>query len=404
MADAFFPADQKSKSSVQLMAKRALPLFSGLVLAGCSVLPAAGPSTRAVSSAGHQSTDHTPIKVVDVTDSVAGRLMAMKKPVSFSDVLTNATEYGSVIGRGDALDITVFEAPPAVLFGSTFTGGIGSGAGATQRAADLPAQVVGVDGRIDVPFAGQVEAAGLTPQQVAREIRAKLAGKAHDPQVIVRLARNATSAVTIVGDVASSGRVPLSTRGDRLLDLIASVGGVRQPVGKTTIQITRGAKVEAMPLEAILKDPRQNIRLQADDVVTVLFMPYSFTVLGAARVNQEIPFEGTGLTLSQALGRMGGLADERANPKGVFIFRYEDPELFAKEGEATPPTKDGKVPVIYRVNMRDAKTLFVAQSFPIYNKDVIYVSNAPLADFNKFLQAVSQIVYPIAVIQTSTIF
>ncbi|WP_443971577.1 polysaccharide biosynthesis/export family protein [Sphingobium sp. CR28] len=328
----------------------------------------------------------------------------MKKPVSFSDVLTNATEYGSVIGRGDALDITVFEAPPAVLFGSTFTGGVGSGAGASQRAADLPAQVVGADGRIDVPFAGQVDAAGLTPQQVAREIRGRLASKAHDPQVIVRLARNTTSAVTIVGDVASSGRVPLSTRGERLLDVIASVGGVRQPVGKTTIQVTRGAKVEAMPLEAIIKDPRQNVRLQADDVVTVLFQPYSFTVLGAARVNQEIPFEGTGLTLSQALGRMGGLADERANPKGVFIFRYEDPELFAKEGEAAPPTKDGKVPVIYRVNMRDAKTLFVAQSFPIYNKDVIYVSNAPLADFNKFLQAVSQIVYPIAVIQTSTIF
>jgi polysaccharide export outer membrane protein len=404
MADAFSFANQKSKFSAQLLAKRALPLFSGIVLAGCSVLPAAGPSTRAVSSAGHQSIDRAPITVVDVTDAVTGRLMAMKKPVSFSDVLTNATEYGSVIGRGDALDITVFEAPPAVLFGSTFSGNTGSTGAATQRPADLPGQVVGVDGRIDVPFAGQVEAAGLTPQQVAREIRAKLAGKAHDPQVIVRLARNTTSAVTILGDVASSGRVPLSTRGERLLDLIASVGGVRQPVGKTTIQVTRGAKVEAMPLEAILKDPRQNVRLQADDVVTVLFMPYSFTVLGAARANQEIPFEGTGLTLSQALGRMGGLADERANAKGVFIFRFEDPEVFAKEGEAGPPTKDGKVPVIYRVNMRDAKTLFVAQSFPVYNKDVIYVSNAPLADFNKFLQAVSQIVYPIAVIQTSTIF
>ena len=78
--------------------------------------------------------------------------------------------------------------------------------------------------------------------------------------------------------------------------------------------------------------------------------------------------------------------------------------MFAAEGQPTPPLKDGKVPVIYRVNMRDAKTLFVAQTFPIRNKDVIYITNAPLADFSKFLAAVSQIVYPIATIQNSTIF
>ena len=38
--------------------------------------------------------------------------------------------------------------------------------------------------------------------------------------------------------------------------------------------------------------------------MTAFFQPYSFTVLGAAGKNDEIRFEGAGITLSQALGRM----------------------------------------------------------------------------------------------------
>jgi polysaccharide export outer membrane protein len=210
--------------------------------------------------------------------------------------------------------------------------------------------------------------------------------------------------VTVVGDVASNIRLSLSSKGDRLLDAVASAGGSKHPVNKLIVRITRGDVVVAMPLESVIKDPRQNIRLQANDVITLLFQPYSFTVLGATKKNDEMPFEGTGLTLSQALGRMGGLEDQRANAKGVFIFRFEDPSIFANSVNAVQTTKDGKVPVIYRVNLKDPKTLFVAQSFPIKDQDVIYVSNAPLADFSKFLQAVSQIVYPIATIQNTNIF
>jgi polysaccharide export outer membrane protein len=380
--------------------KHLFSLLLGTMLAGCATLPTSGPSTKGVTRIDQTATNNAPIRIVDVTDAVAGRLMQMRKPATFSETLMGASDYDMIIGRGDALDIRIFEAPPAVLFSSGMGGPASAGLGSV-RPAELPSQIVGTDGRIDVPFAGQVPAAGFTPQQVAREIKKRLTGKAHDPQVIVRLAGNATANVTIVGDVASSGRIPLSSRGERLLDVLASAGGVRQPVGKMTVQITRGSAVEAMPLEAVIKDPRQNVRLQADDIVTLLFQPYSFMVLGAARANAEIPFESTGLVLSQALGRMGGLDDQRADPKGVFIFRWEDPALFAEDGQPLPPLKDGKVPVIYRVNMRDAKTLFVAQTFPIRDKDVVYITNAPLADFSKFLTAVAQIVYPIATIQNS---
>jgi polysaccharide export outer membrane protein len=60
-------------------------------------------------------------------------------------------------------------------------------------------------------------------------------------------------------------------------------------------------------------------------VVTALFQPYSFTALGATGANAEIAFEATGITLAQALGRAGGLQDQRADVRGAFLFRLEDP-------------------------------------------------------------------------------
>ena len=127
-----------------------------------------------------------------------------------------------------------------------------------------------------------------------------------------------------------------------------------------------------------------------DDLVTALYQPYSFTSLGATGTSAEINFEATGLTLAQALGRVGGLQDNRADIKGVFIFRLEDPSaLGATLTEGVQLTPDGKIPVIYRVNLADPASFFVAQGFPIRNADVLYVSNAPLTDIQKFVSLIT---------------
>jgi len=108
----------------------------------------------------------------------------------------------------------------------------------------------------------------------------------------------------------------------------------------------------------------------------------------------EIPFEQTGITLSQALGRIGGLKDERANARGVFIFRLEDPAVLDPALAATARrTPDDRIPVIYRVDLRNPATLFVAQSFPIRNKDIIYVTSAPLTDFQRFVGILSSLAF-----------
>lgn len=371
-------------------------------LSGCAIMSAAGPSSRAVTRSDGAIMANASIKIIDVSDAVARRIIASKRDSLFSEALGDGYAAGSIIGRGDVLDIAIWEAPPAALFGAAGGDARLTSSSTTARGTTLPEQMVSTEGRINIPFVGSIVAAGRTSSQIEREIANRLAGKAHMPQVIVRLVRNASSNVTVVGDVASSARVPVTAKGERLLDVLATVGGVKQPIGKMTIQITRGLKNASMPLSAVIRDPRQNIRLQPDDVVTALFQPYSFTALGATGRNEEVVFEGTGLTLAQAMGRFAGLQDQRADVKGVFLFRLEDPAALdpaIRDGAQLTP--DGKVPVIYRINLKDPATFFVAQSFPIHDKDVVYVSNAPLADVQKFVSIISSTIFPIATVSTA---
>lgn len=369
-----------------------------LALSGCAALPSSGPSTGQIGRiAKGVSANDAGIAIIDVSDAVARDILAGGRHVPFSESLGDGQAIGSVIGKGDVLDIAIWEAPPAALFGAAGGTTQLTASGATARGTSLPEQMVDSDGQITIPFVGRIQAAGRTPQEISREINRRLIGKAHQPQTIVRLVRNAAANVTVVGDVATSARVPLTARGERVLDVLATAGGVKQPVGKMVIQITRGASVSALPLETVIRDPRQNVRLQPDDVMTLLFQPYSFTALGAVGRNGELPFEATGLTLAQALGRVSGLDDARANAKGAFIFRFEQPEALPQNlRQLGRPTPDGRIPVIYRINLKDPETLFVAQSFPMQDKDVLYVSNAPLADFQKFLGAVFSTILPAA--------
>jgi polysaccharide export outer membrane protein len=50
---------------------------------------------------------------------------------------------------------------------------------------------------------------------------------------------------------------------------------------------------------------------------------------------------------------------------------------------------------VYRVNLRDPNSFFVVQNFMMDDRDVLYVSNAPVAELQKFLNVVFSVAYPI---------
>ncbi|WP_234703109.1 polysaccharide biosynthesis/export family protein [Sphingobium chlorophenolicum] len=342
-----------------------------------------GPSRSNVDSAVRkQSIDG--VQIIDLDPAGVAAMPKDKEAEGLARTIGDAVPFNAIVGPGDGISISVVEAPPAVLFGA---GTFGEGQESIEQVSNgsMPEIMVNPAGQIAVPFAGQIQAAGRTPEEIARDVELRLRKKAHLPQVSVRIVRNASANVVIGGEVNNSTRLPLSPKGERLLDAISAAGGVKPAANKTTIQVARGSKIASMPLDLIFKHPTDNIILQAGDVVTAIYQPYSFTVLGAASRSGEVEFEATGLTLAQALGRVGGLQDQRANPKGVFLFRWED------SGEQGSPKK---IPVIYRINMKDPAMYFVMQKFQMQDKDVLYVANSSLAEFQRFAGIIASTLLP----------
>lgn len=361
-----------------------------LALSGCNNLPTIGPSAEEIAQAAARPGSDA-VQVLDIDANLARQLLAQRRTRLFSETFGQQRAMAD-IGLGDMLEVNIWEAPPATLFGG---GAIDPRAPSTVRATTLPEQMVDRDGFISVPFAGRIRAAGLTPQAVEAEIIKRLKGKANQPEVMVRVLKSTSSTVTVVGEVNSSTRLQLTAGGERLLDALAAAGGVRQPVNKMTLQVTRGKQFQSLPLELIIRDPDQNVPLQPGDVVTAYFQPLSFVALGATGKNEEIAFEAQGITLAQALARSGGLIDSRSNPQGVFIFRLEQPSAVNWPRQPPLTTPEGLVPVVYRLDLRNPSSFFVMQSFAVQNKDVLYVSNAPAAELQKFLNLVFSVTYPV---------
>lgn len=356
-------------------------------MSACSAIPSSGPSAKKVVALGQQSAVEVPeVELIEVDGAVAQSLYRAQVNQSLAQLGGGAASAGA-IDVGDVLDITIWEAPPAVLFG----GGISSmGSGSAQQ-TKLPEQAVTVRGTVSVPFVGDIAVAGKTPVQVQDIIKGRLKKMANQPQVMVRLVQNNAANVSVIR-AGNSVRLPLTTAGERVLDAVAAVGGSTANVQDTNVQLTRGDVVKTVALEDLVANPRQNIRLKRGDVVTLITNPNSFTAMGAVGRTQQINFSVKGLSLAEAVGRMGGLQDYRSDARGVFVFRYtplaELPSESQEKWIAQGFGSEADIPTVYRVNMAEANALFAMQRFPIRNKDVLYVSNAPLSEVQKFLSFV----------------
>jgi len=55
---------------------------------------------------------------------------------------------------------------------------------------------------------------------------------------------------------------------------------------------------------------------------------------------------------------------------------------------------DGRSPVVYRLNLRDAGAYFAAERFPVEDKDILYVANADLDELQKFFGLIGTLTAP----------
>jgi polysaccharide biosynthesis/export protein len=149
-------------------------------------------------------------------------------------------------------------------------------------------------------------------------------------------------------------------------------------------------------METLVSDPAENIYAWPGDVLTLVRIPQTFSVFGATGQNTEVNFNAEKVTLAEALAKAGGLQDLRANPAGVFLFRFEPPPVItALNAPPLPIGPGGSSPVVYRLDLSDANSYFFAQRFPVEDKDIIYVANAPLNELQKFFTLLNTLTGPV---------
>lgn len=353
---------------------------------GCG---SAGPTGRDLVAAG--SVKNAPFALVDLSEPSLEAVTRWHRP-SFSAVFGDYKgPRVQRVGVGDTVQINIWE---------TGTGGLYTTPAADRlipgsRVGSIPEQIVARDGTVNVPYAGRIRVAGKTPAEVERLIVAGLAGKTSDPQAMVTMTRSFSNSVTVSGDVTQGARVQLSSAGEKVLDVIAMAGGIRAPLHEAFITISRDGQSLNVPMQAILANTRENIYVRPGDLVTVYRAPQSFTAFGATGRNAVIGFDAGGLTLEEALGKAGGLLDDRSDPHGVFVLRYEPVDLVRSYPSVSPHLLTASVvPVAYRLDMRDPTSLFRARRFQMRDKDILYVSHAPITEVEKVFRVVQTLTAP----------
>jgi polysaccharide export outer membrane protein len=260
----------------------------------------------------------------------------------------------------------------------------------------IPIQVVGPDGGITVPYAGRIPVAGHTPNEAERMINARLAGKAVDPQALVAVLSSPGNSVTVAGEAVGGKRVPLNPGGERLVDVIAAAGGAQAPVHDTFVALSRDGVTATVPLARLVEHPEENIFARPGDVLTLLQRPQTFSVFGATGKNAAINFTRDRLSLSEALAQSGGLLDDKADPRAVFLFRYEPDAVVQALGQPlATQTPKGVSPVAYRFDLNDAKSYLLAKQFPIRDKDIVFVANAEVQPLYRFFTALQNVTGPV---------
>ncbi len=181
---------------------------------------------------------------------------------------------------------------------------------------------VQVDGTIQLPLIGDLTATNRTVLQLRGEVRDALiaGGYFNNPAVSVAVASFASRYITVLGEVATPGLVPID-RAYRLSEIIARVGGLRPNASDDIILNRAGDGGESMTLNVrdvatgnASQDPVVNPGDRIFVAVAEQFFIYGqVNAPGSYRVDRA-------MSLRMALARGGGLTAQ-GSERRVKIFR-----------------------------------------------------------------------------------
>ena len=368
-------------------------LLSGLILAGCGAIPNNGPITSEIVNSSDNKGKSFALKadyifdVVDV-DTANALIAAQYRP----RVLQQTFGIGGgaivpVIGPGDVLQVTIFEAGPDGLFST-----------ATSKSTTFSVTVQ-PDGRAPIPYIGSLKFAGGTLESVRSKIASQLKSRAVEPDVIVSLVQNASRTVSINGAVGRASIVPLGLKPERVMEVLANAGGPQGAPYETYVSLTRKGMTGKALVQTLVSDPSENVYVRPGDQYYLSNEPQTFSVLGSTGKSAKIPFASEKVSLVEAAALAGGSDISLADPKGFFVFRYEYAGVLSSilgkqrfdelKQKGITKNDNGMYPMVYRIDMRKPENYIVGQTFELRNKDVLYLARHPSSDFIKFMSLLS---------------
>lgn len=350
------------------------------LLAGCGGV---GPSVQSVVSGAAQRLALDPLAtdgfanpgflLVETDRSIADQVSLSMKQVDFAPFLDMGAPSEVVIGRGDILNIAIV---------STSTTGFVDFAEASispiSQTSIVP-QEVQSDGRVNVPPLGRVPAAGLSVQAFENSLSRRLSEVLVEPSAIVDIGDRRSSRVTLLGKVAAPGNYSINQTNMRLLDIVAAAGGMVDRAENLQVRLTRGDETRTVLMEEVLENPSLNVFVHPGDVVEIETPENRITVLGAVgggTGENTIILDQPDPTLADVFGASGGLNNRVADRTGVFLYRDVPKPVLATLGADTSAYLGETVPTVFRFDMMDPDTLFVAKNFSVTDGDLLYIATS----------------------------
>lgn len=276
----------------------------------------------------------------------------------------NAAEQPAslLIAPGDVVQLTIWDAEENSLL-----------APPGQRSTPLQQVQVSADGRIFVPYIGELQVAGMSPDAARARIEEELLPTIPSAQVQLVVEAGRSNSANLTGGVGAVGIYAIPDRNFRILDLLSLAGGANPSFVNPQVRLTRGGQVYGVPLRHLLDEPQLDIPVRGGDRVQVVADDRSFLALGATGSQSVIDFPADEVSALQAMALIGGVSAASANPKGVLILReYEWAEV--RDGISGPPQQR----IVFTMDLTTADGLFSAGKFLVQDGDLVYGTESPL--------------------------
>lgn len=275
-------------------------------------------------------------------------------------------QYSYMIGKGDILNITVWDHPELTTPAGEF------------RSAGESGNVVHSDGSIFYPYVGKVEVINKTVTEVRELLRSQLSRYIESPQIDVSIAGFRSQRVFVNGDVKLPSVLPITNVPMTLLDALNNTGGIGADANWRSVVLTsqrnNSSVEETLDLYALYEkgDMSQNRLLTHNDIIHVPRNDaLKVFVMGDVNNAATQRIDRSGLTLAEALNNAGGINESSANASGIFVLRASQ--------------QPDKLVDVFQLNASMSAMLILSTQFQLQPLDVVYVTSAPVARWNRLI-------------------